>query len=54
LTFPNVIATGHQAFFTREALEAIAHVTLSNVREFEEGKQCTNRLTGEMRVQKGS
>jgi D-lactate dehydrogenase len=27
LTFPNVIITGHQAFFTRNALEAIAETT---------------------------
>src|SRR5690606_8177129 len=31
LTFPNVIITGHQGFFTREALHNIAHTTLSNI-----------------------
>ncbi|MFY0664371.1 MAG: 2-hydroxyacid dehydrogenase [Natronospirillum sp.] len=31
LTFPNVIITGHQAFFTREALDAIARTTLHNI-----------------------
>lgn len=30
LTFPNVLITGHQAFFTAEALEAIALTTLEN------------------------
>lgn len=35
LTFPNVIITGHQAFFTREAMENIALTTLSNVRDVE-------------------
>jgi D-lactate dehydrogenase len=30
LTFPNVLITGHQAFFTTEALDAIAHTTLDN------------------------
>jgi D-lactate dehydrogenase len=30
LSFPNVLITGHQAFFTREALEAIAHKTFAN------------------------
>ncbi|MDZ7923337.1 MAG: 2-hydroxyacid dehydrogenase [Marinagarivorans sp.] len=30
-TFPNVIVTGHQAFFTREALQKIAEVTLNNI-----------------------
>lgn len=30
LSFPNVIITSHQGFFTQEALEAIAQVTLKN------------------------
>jgi D-lactate dehydrogenase len=34
LTFPNVIITGHQAFFTNEALDAIADTTLANIRNF--------------------
>lgn len=35
LTFPNVIITGHQAFFTREALQRIAEVTVENLTTFE-------------------
>jgi D-lactate dehydrogenase len=35
LTFPNVIITGHQAFFTHNALERIAEVTLANISDFE-------------------
>ena len=35
LTFPNVLITGHQAFFTREALTAIANVTIGNLSSFE-------------------
>jgi len=35
LTFPNVVITGHQAFFTEEALDAIARITLQNVTTFE-------------------
>jgi D-lactate dehydrogenase len=35
LTFPNVIITGHQAFFTRNALDQIAETTLGNIRDFE-------------------
>lgn len=31
LTFPNVLITGHQAFFTREALTAIAETTIGNL-----------------------
>lgn len=34
LTFPNVIITGHQAFFTREALTAIAGTTIANISAF--------------------
>jgi D-lactate dehydrogenase len=30
-TFPNVLITGHQGFFTAEALNEIAHVTLDNI-----------------------
>ena len=35
LTFPNVIITSHQAFFTKEAMLKIAQVTLSNISRFE-------------------
>lgn len=35
LTFPNVLITGHQAFFTREALQAIAETTIANISAFE-------------------
>src|SRR5690606_11734414 len=38
LTFPNVVITGHQAFFTKEALTAIGEVTLANISYFEAGK----------------
>lgn len=38
LTFPNVIITGHQAFFTQHAMEAIAQETLANVTAFEQGQ----------------
>lgn len=37
-TFPNVLVTGHQAFFTREALHKIAEVTLENIRAFAAGE----------------
>lgn len=35
LTFPNVLITGHQAFFTDEALTAIAKTTIANLTAFE-------------------
>lgn len=34
-TFPNVLITGHQGFFTKEAIEAIAKTTLENISHFE-------------------
>ncbi|NVK33704.1 MAG: 2-hydroxyacid dehydrogenase [Rhodobacteraceae bacterium] len=34
LTFPNVIVTGHQGFFTSEALRAIADVTIKNITDY--------------------
>lgn len=37
LSFPNVIVTSHQAFFTEEALSAISRITLENARNFEQG-----------------
>ncbi|MFP4416229.1 MAG: 2-hydroxyacid dehydrogenase [Chitinivibrionales bacterium] len=39
LTFPNVLVTSHQAFFTREALNNIANTTLTNITSyFEKGE----------------
>jgi D-lactate dehydrogenase len=34
LTFPNVLITGHQGFFTKEALEQIAKTTIENIQAF--------------------
>lgn len=39
LTLPNVIITGHQAFFTQDALQAIAEFTLANITAFEQGAE---------------
>lgn len=44
ITFPNVIVTGHQAFFTHEALVMIAAATVSNMRNFEQGTKDENVL----------
>jgi D-lactate dehydrogenase len=44
MTFPNVIITGHQAFFTEEAMRAIAAVTLSNITQIQQGQTCENEL----------
>lgn len=45
LTFPNVIITGHQGFFTREALENIADTTLANITAFEKGAAGMHLIT---------
>ncbi len=37
LTFPNVVVTGHQAFFSKEALAAIAITTINNIDAFAKG-----------------
>lgn len=42
ISFPNVIVTGHQAFFTREALETILGTTLTSISEFEAGRPLTH------------
>jgi D-lactate dehydrogenase len=39
LTMPNVLITGHQAFFTKEALTTIAATTLQSVTDFAAGTQ---------------
>lgn len=44
LTFPNVLITGHQAFFTTQALEQIAQATLANLSELETSGVCHNRV----------
>jgi len=43
-TFPNVLVTGHQAFFTNRALESIARTTLDNIAEFEDVGRCANAV----------
>lgn len=41
-TFPNVIITSHQAFFTTEALERISMVTINNLMGAEKGENMEN------------
>jgi D-lactate dehydrogenase len=43
MTFPNALVTGHQAFFTEEALHEIADCTLRNLEEHAQG-ECKNSL----------
>jgi len=44
LTFPNVLVTAHQAFFTSEALTVISETTLRNVTAFERGERSGNEV----------
>ena len=43
-TFHNVLISGHQAFFTEEALHEIAACTLRNLGAFASGTECKNEL----------
>lgn len=44
MTFPNVLITAHQAFFTEEALSQIAAITLQNITDFEQNKPLVNKI----------
>jgi D-lactate dehydrogenase len=44
VSFPNVIVTGHQAFFTREALGTIVATTLESITDFEANRPLRNQV----------
>ena len=44
LTFPNVLITGHQAFFTKEALQEISQITSDNLLAFASNTETGNEL----------
>jgi D-lactate dehydrogenase len=44
LTFPNVLVTAHQAFFTKEALANIAETTLGNINAYFDEKNLDNEI----------
>jgi len=46
LTFPNVVITGHQAYFTEPALRAIAETTVDNVGRWARGEPPTREVRG--------
>lgn len=46
MTFPNVLITAHQGFFTREAVDGIAQTTLGNISAFEQGGVDPENLVG--------
>ena len=45
MTFPNVLITAHQGFFTQEALGQIDSVTLNNINDFRMGITSENEVT---------
>jgi len=44
VSFPNVIVTGHQAFFTVEAIGQIMQTTIASLTAFERGEELVNRV----------
>ncbi len=44
MSFPNVLITAHQAFFTHEAMTEIAETTLKNITAFEHGSALHNKV----------
>ncbi|MCI8669782.1 MAG: 2-hydroxyacid dehydrogenase [Lachnospiraceae bacterium] len=44
VTFPNVLVTSHQGYFTKEAMQEIAHVTMENAKALEEGRDNGNEV----------
>lgn len=49
LTFPNVLVTAHQAFFTSNAMAEIARVTMANLTAFAAGRPPVNAVTADLR-----
>lgn len=43
-SFPNVLITSHQAYFTKEAMDEITSTTLQNIKTFEDQKELTNEV----------
>ena len=53
MSFPNVVVTSHQAFFTRTALQSIAITTMENARAFARGEKLVNEVKGSGRQRSG-
>jgi len=49
-SYSNVVITAHQAFFTRNAVEAIASTTLHNITNIEQGRPCPNEVKAEPKI----
>jgi len=41
-SFPNVLITSHQAYFTKEAMDQITLITLDNIHDFEKKQKLEN------------
>lgn len=44
MSFPNVLVTAHQGFFTDEALTQIAQTTIQSINDFEQEKPLANKI----------
>jgi D-lactate dehydrogenase len=44
MTFPNVLITSHQAYFTDTALRNIAETTIANMNDFAAGRSSANEV----------
>jgi D-lactate dehydrogenase len=44
ISFPNVLITAHQGFFTKEAMAEIAHTTFANIDMFVQHKELVNQV----------
>lgn len=44
ISFPNVLITSHQAFFTHEAMQQISTITIQSILDFEEGRELENEI----------
>ncbi|KAF2456002.1 hypothetical protein BDY21DRAFT_349343 [Lineolata rhizophorae] len=54
MTFPNTLVSGHQGFFTVEALTEIAETTMRNMKCFVDGEECAGRLHARTKLVVGS
>ena len=46
-SFPNVLITSHQAYFTKEAMDQITTTTLDNIKAFDEGLELRNEVVAQ-------
>jgi len=49
-SFPNVLITSHQGFFTRNAISEIASTTIASITDFERGNPLKNEVKSPLAV----